>query len=238
MFMKKKGFYLTVVLLLCMFVSPLMTNAATGIVFGSTDTNFTSTTLNSDETASSGSISIENNGSNSSFYLGVKAVDALPIGTQFTAQMKMGNSSFTFTSCARMSNSGWSVSCSQSETDPTIINVTATSTAAMTVGQKVAIARVNLDGSGATTSTEPCTITLSTVDTPVTPSNPTCQIDGDTYYCANGQVCTEEEYNAQCTTTPENPQTGSFLPYAVIVSGIAVAVGLYMFTKKNKIYHI
>ena len=206
--MKKKGFYLTVVLLLCMFVSPLMTNAATGIVFCFSYTNFTSTTLNSDETASSGSISIENNGSNSSFYLGVKAVDALPIGTQFTAQMKMGNSSFTFTSCARMSNSGWSVSCSQSETDPTIINVTATSTAAMTVGQKVAIARVNLDGSGATTSTEPCTITLSTVDTPVTPSNPTCQIDGDTYYCANGQVCTEEEYNAQCTTTPENPQTG------------------------------
>ena len=55
MFMKKKGFYLTVVLLLCMFVSPLMTNAATGIVFGSTDTNFSSTTLNADETGSGAS---------------------------------------------------------------------------------------------------------------------------------------------------------------------------------------
>ena len=46
-----------------------------------------------------------------------------------------------------------------------------------------------------------------------------------------------EEYEEICLN-PENPQTGSFLPYAVIIGGIVVAIGLYMFTKKNKIYHI
>lgn len=235
--MKKKGFCLFVLCVFCVFASPIMTNAATGILFGSTDTIYTSTTLNTAETASSGTISIVNNGANSAFYLGVKAVDTLPIGTSFTATMKLANSDFVFKSCVKVgSNSGWTVTCSVSDTDPTVINITATSTGELTAGNKVITTKVSLDGSGSTNSTDPCLITLS-MGTSTIVDTPKCEIKDDTYYCANGVECTEEEYTSQCTTT-ENPQTGSFLPYVVIIGGMILAGGLYMFTKRSKIYHI
>ena len=60
----------------------------------------------------------------------------------------------------------------------------------------------------------------------------------DTYYDANGNEVSEEAYNQSCTTA-ENPQTGSFLPYTLIIVGIALAGGLYYITKKNnKMYQV
>ena len=228
--MKKKGFMLSVFFILCACLLTVNVNAASGIIFGSTDKNFTSTTLSSDETASTGSISIENKGANSTLVIGIKATSAISIGTKLTAEIKMGNSSFDFKSC-----SGWDVSCKESTTDSDVIIMSLESTAQMTAGQKVAISTVTLDGTNAT-STDPCTITIATGTTPVV-ENPKCQVKGEKYYCANGTECTETEYKSQCETT-ENPQTGSFLPYAVIAGGLVLAIGLYVSTKKNKIYHI
>ncbi len=68
--------------------------------------------------------------------------------------------------------------------------------------------------------------------------NPKCKVEDGKYYCENGEECTKEEYDEKCTTPTENPQTGSFVPYAVIIAGVAVAGGLYFLTKKNKIYHM
>ena len=86
-------------------------------------------------------------------------------------------------------------------------------------------------------STETCQINLDIPQNPSNPENPTCEEVDGRYYDDNGVEVTKEEYEEICLN-PENPQTGSFLPYAVIIGGIVVAVGLYMFTKKNKIYHI
>ncbi len=50
------------------------------------------------------------------------------------------------------------------------------------------------------------------------------------YYGKDGSVVTEEVYNSECV---KNPQTGGFLPYAVIISGIVLAVGVFTITRKN-----
>lgn len=64
----------------------------------------------------------------------------------------------------------------------------------------------------------------------------TCKIVNGTYYGKNGNVVTEEVYNAECVT---NPQTGNFVPYALIAAGIALAIGVFTISRKNtKLYKI
>lgn len=240
--MKKRSLVLSIMLLAVVgFVSPLKTKAETlGLIFGSTDMNFTSTMLNADETAVTGSITVENKGENSKAYIGIKAIADIPARTSFVATMNLTESNWKFTKanpCQSITGSGWSVTCKK--VSDTSVELTVTATTAMAASAKKIISEVTLDGS-AGVSTEGCRITLSTggVTPPTpTPENPKCKIEGGKHYCANGEECTEEEYNKICTTT-ENPQTGSFIPYAVIVGGLVVAAGLYMVTKKNKIYHM
>ncbi len=231
--MKKRGIVLSILFAICAVVLPMRANAA-GLIFASTDENFTSTMLNADETAVTGTIVVENQGANSKVYIGVKATSDIPARTSFTATINLSESNWKFgrSICTNVPGSGWSVRCEKvSDTQATI---TATSTVAMTASTpKKIISQVNLDGSEGT-STQGCRITLGTG---TAPESPKCKIDGDKYYCANGEECTKDEYNKICVTS-ENPQTGSFIPYAVIIGGIAVAIGLYMITKKNKIYHI
>lgn len=65
---------------------------------------------------------------------------------------------------------------------------------------------------------------------------PKCKVENGTYYGSDGSVVTKETYDAQCT---ENKKTGSFMPYAVIASGIALAVIVYTVSRKNnKLYKI
>ena len=48
-----------------------------------------------------------------------------------------------------------------------------------------------------------------------------------------------EQTKTVTPSTPENPKTGSALPYAVIVAGIAIAGAVYYVTRKNnKLYNI
>ena len=221
--MKKKGFILSVFFAFCAFALTLNVSAISGSIFGATDATLNTTTENGK------TISITNKGANSEVYIGVNATTAIPNGTTLVATVKMGNSSYSYTKCSK-AGSSWKIDCTKGANDTVIM--TLKSIVDIPAGDRSSAGKVILDGS--TASTDPCTISIAMND--VTES-PKCQIKDDKYYCANGTECTENEYKSQCETT-ENPQTGSFLPYAVIAGGLVVAIGLYMMTKKNKIYHI
>ena len=221
--MKKKGFILSVFFAFCAFALTLNVSAISGSIFGATDATLNTTTENGK------TISITNKGANSEVYIGVNATTAIPNGTTLVATVKMGNSSYSYTKCGKVGSS-WNINCTKGANDTVIM--TLKSIVDIPAGDRSSAGKVILDGS--TASTDPCTISIAMND--VTES-PKCQIKDDKYYCANGTECTENEYKSQCETT-ENPQTGSFLPYAVIAGGLVVAIGLYMMTKKNKIYHI
>ena len=63
-----------------------------------------------------------------------------------------------------------------------------------------------------------------------------CKVVDGTYYGKDGSVVTADVYNAQCVT---NPQTGNFVPYVVIIAGIALAVGVFTISRRNtKLYKI
>lgn len=63
-----------------------------------------------------------------------------------------------------------------------------------------------------------------------------CKVVNGKYYGKNGTEVTKEVYEAECMN---NPQTGSFVPYVVIIAGIALAVGVFTISRKNtKLYKI
>ncbi len=239
--MKKKSFYLSVLLVLCVLVSPLRANAASGQIFGASSEGYANNAFNESYTTLNGnSVAITNNGANTIIYLGLKVTDGTV--NNYNATLTLSNSSFTYSRNRTRIASGWTGTINDNGDGTISINLTNSTGVTAADGDangNILVATIGVDATGAT-STDTCTIGLSTASTPTTPenpSNPTCTIDGDTYYCADGTVCTEEEYTAQCEN-PENPQTGSFLPYAVIIGGIGLAAVLYLVTKKNKIYHV
>lgn len=66
--------------------------------------------------------------------------------------------------------------------------------------------------------------------------NHVCKIVDGKYYGKNGTEVTAEVYNAECIN---NPQTGNFVPYIVIIAGIALAIGVFTISRKNtKLYKI
>ena len=128
---------------------------------------------------------------------------------------------------------GWSGTITKSETGNGI-DIKLTNSTGLT-SRKV-IVSINLTVSDNADSTDTCMVTLSSVDTPT--STPKCQVVNGVYYDANGNEVSEEAYNEVCATS-ENPQTGSFLPYTLIIAGLALAGWLYYVTKKNnKIYQV
>ena len=236
--MKKKSFYLSVLLVLCVLVSPLRANAASGVIFGASSEGYANGTFNEKYTTlNSKGVRIKNNGENTVIHLGLKVTDGTV--NNYNATLTLSNSSFTYSKKRTIIASGWTGTINDNGDGTISINLTNSTgvTASSDANVNVLVATIGVDVNGASTTDE-CEISLSTASTPEEPEeNPTCTIDGDTYYCADGTVCTEEEYTAQCEN-PENPQTGSFLPYAVIIGGIGLAAVLYLVTKKNKIYHV
>lgn len=224
--MKKRNLVLSVLLSLCVLVCPMVTNAASGSIFGSADEAMTETTLNGN------TVSIKNQGDNTKIYLGVSVTSGTV--TEYNATLKLENSNFTYKSFGRVS--GWSGTVKVDEDDPTLIHVSFRNQTGVGVGQHL-VATINLTVASTVPTTEQCRIVLTPANSTPEPETPKCKQEGDKYYCANGEECTKQEYDSICTTT-ENPQTGSFLPYAVIVGGLLVAGGLFLVTKKNKIYHI
>lgn len=68
-------------------------------------------------------------------------------------------------------------------------------------------------------------------------ATPICKVENGNYYGKDGNVVTKEQFEIDCPT--ENPKTGNFLPYAVVIIGIALAGGVYSVTrKKSKIYNV
>ena len=229
--MKKKNLVLSLIMLLCVAFYPSVANAASGAVFGSSVT-ITDGMDTSNTTLDGNTVRIENNGANTRVYLGVQVTSGTV--NEYNVTLKLGNSNFKFSRGSR--SSGWAGTITQDSSDPTIVHVNLTNESGVTTGlHQVATITLSVDSS--VESTETCSISITQEGTPTNPENPTCEIVDGKYYDDNGVEVTKEEYEEICLN-PENPQTGSFLPYAVIIGGIVVAVGLYMFTKKNKIYHI
>lgn len=236
--MKKKSFVLSILLVFCILLSPLHASAASGQIFGASSDGYLESTKTFDEsktTLNGNTVAIKNNGANTIIYLGLKVTE----GTvkNYNATLTLSNSSFKFNKWSKAQ--GWTGSVNDNG-DGTISidlkNSTGVTASSGDAKGNILVATITLDATSAT-STDTCTIGLKTAPTPEEPANPTCTIDGNTYYCADGTVCTEEEYIAQCEN-PENPQTGSFLPYVVIIGGIGLAAVLYLVSKKNKIYHV
>ena len=225
--MKKRNLVLCILLTVCMLVVPSFANAATVTIFGASDAGMSNTTLNGN------TVEITNEGANTKIYLGVGTDGTEPV-KEYKATLKLKNSNYSFRSALRQNN--WVGNVYADETDPTIIYIDLKNNTGVT-GEKNLVATINLTVANNTPSDEKCTIELSQGAPVTTPTNPKCAISGNKYYCANGEECTKAEYEAACTPQ-DNPQTGSFLPYAIIIGGITVAAGLYMVTKKNKIYHM
>lgn len=63
-----------------------------------------------------------------------------------------------------------------------------------------------------------------------------CKVVNGKYYGKNGNEVTADVYNTECVS---NPQTGNFVPYVLIIAGIALAVGVFTISRKNtKLYKL
>ena len=235
--MRKKGLLFSILLLVAIVFGQVRVNAAVvGGLYGATATTGGSTTLvESDDPTKmfGGSITISNANADTKFYIGVKAIEELAEGKVISATMNFTNSDFVFKKCSSQSSSRYGVNCTK--VDSTHVKIEVTLKRAITKGSNAIVAEISLDGTGASESTKDCVITLSNVgsETPVTPK---CKVVDGKYYNDKGVEVTKEEYDKACTST--NPETGAFLPIAVIGLGVAVVVGLFFATKNNKMYQV
>ena len=238
--MKKRNFVWFVLMLVSVLGFPMSTYAAgSGQIFGANSDGYVSSTKTFDEsktTLNGTSITVKNNGDNTVIYLGVKVTEGTV--NNFNATLTLSKSSFKLsTSKSPRRASGWSGSIKDNGDGTISVNLTNATGVTKSTGDANGnnlVATITLDASGAT-STDTCEIGLK--QETATTETPKCKIENGKYYDNSGKEVTEAEYKAACETT-ENPQTGSFLPYAVIVGGVLVAGALYFMTKKNKIYHI
>ena len=222
----KKILGLSVIALLISIFLPLNVNATE--IFASSKMSMVETTEGGK------TFSISNGNGNTMLYLGVNVTE----GTfkNYTAHIELENSNFTFSGLSSdyKPTTGWTGTVTKSATGNGI-DVDLTNSTGYPAGTRKIVASITLTVADSTPSTDTCKITLGKTEEP---ENPKCQIVDDTYYDANGNEVSEEAYNAACTTA-ENPQTGSFLPYTLIIVGIALAGGLYYITKKNnKMYQV
>ena len=234
----KKIFGISVIaLFISLLFVPLNVNAEDALaeIFGS---NVSMTKTTEDENT----FSIEQPKSgDTKLYIGVNVKSGT--FTELKAHVELKNSSFTFNGGATdfTPSSGWKGTATKSA-DGNGIDIDITNETGLPAGTRKIVATIVLDVDEGVPSDETCMITISKIDspepTPTTPENPKCQIVDDIYYDANGNEVSKEAYEKACVTS-ENPQTGSFLPYTLIIAGLALAGWLYYVTKKNnKMYQV
>ena len=212
----RKILRLCVLVVLAYAIIPFNANAASYTIFASKNTNMDETTLD-------GTFKLEyKQGSPTQFYIGMEVTQ----GTQGTydATVELKNSNFKFKSSSILDTS-WKGAITASE-DKSTIEIHLTNATGFT-GKKV-IAAITLD----VTSDEPsdtCEVVMQRIqekEPEPTPTNPKCKETTENgvkvYYDANGNKVTEEAYKKSCEVE-ESPQTGSFLPYTLIIAGIAGA---------------
>ncbi|MBR1679626.1 MAG: hypothetical protein IJ704_03185 [Bacilli bacterium] len=220
--MRKKGLLLGVLFILTLVFSPLKTNAASYEIFGAKEETMVNTSEGGKEFA------IENAQANTKLYLGVNVTE----GTlkEFTATLKLINSNFTFRDIT--TESGWTQVTTKN--DDGTVTFKFTNSTGVAAGKHL-VGTVRLRVNSAASSTDTCTITLT--GTPNTPSTtPKCKVVDGKYYNNNGVEVTKAEYDKACTTS--NPETGAFLPVAVIGVGVLLVIGLFFATKNNKMYQV
>ena len=223
---------LNVIIIITLFISaiyPLNAKALQAEIFAS-NVSMTETTENGQ------TFSLKNGNDNTILYIGANVTEGSL--TELNAHVELENSSFTFSGerSDYKLQQGWSGTVTKSETGNGIdINLT-NSTG---IDSRKLILSITLDVKEGTPQTDTCLITLGKTEAPATPETPKCKVVDNTYYDANGNAVSKEAYDKSCSTPAENPQTGSFLPYTIIIALIVLAGWLYYVTKKNnKIYDI
>ncbi len=223
--MKKKVF--GIILAVLVFL-PVMVYADdySGTVFGSADANMNSTTLNGSSIVCPKS----EDRKTATCYIGIRVTS----GTVNTFTVTATLTNMEYDSIEEMNN--WSFTSPVENANK--ITFTFNNRTGVSATNSVLVAKVTYT---VTNAAEECRIQLSASNTPTTPTapteNPVCKVDKGAYYCKDGKECSKAQYDSECV--PENPTTGSFIPYVVVLGGIAVASGLYFATrKKAKMYHV
>lgn len=220
--MKKR--FISLVLLLMLVCVPFTVHAAdfSGTVFGSEDESMSKTTLNN------GSIVCPktDDGKYATCYIGIRVNS----GTAKSFNVDATLTNMTYDSYNELN--GWSMkSPTQSGNN---ISFQFTHRTGVTAGNTALVVGITYK---VTDPTKECGIRISAPSSQEPEPNPTCGVNNGKYYCKDALECTKEEYDSECT--PENPQTGSFVPYVVVLAGLGVAGAFYFVTrKKSKIYHV
>jgi len=226
--MKKKVFSLVFAMVLVML--PLTVNAAdfTGTIFGSEDEAMTKTTLNNATITCPKSA----DGKTATCYIGIRVTS----GTAKNVTIEGTLTNMTYDDIEMMGNWDYDKTPQQSGNNITFSFSNKTGT---TAGNQVLMAKVTYTVNN---TAQNCGIKFNNVssETPTPtpePEKKPCRTEDGKYYCKDANECTKAEYETQCI--PENPQTGSVIPYVVVLGGLGVAGALYFVTrKKAKIYHV
>ncbi|MCI8394588.1 MAG: LPXTG cell wall anchor domain-containing protein [Bacilli bacterium] len=221
--MKKKIFGFVLALVFVML--PTIVRAADfgGSIFLSQDANMTVTTLNPGVTVTCPK---DASGDNATCYIGLRVTS----GTAKNLSVKATLTNLKYDSIEEMN--GWTYTSS-----PTISGNTVTFNLAnrtgTTAGNTILVAKVSFKVNN---KAQNCNLTLTPLDNPTTTPE-SCRVEGGKYYCENGVECSKEDYEKKCI--PENPTTGSAVPYLVVLGGLGIAGVFYFVTrKKAKIYHV
>ncbi len=230
----KKGIVLCIMAVVASVLMPINAKALKATVYAAKDTALTQTTL------AGNSFELENSGDNTTFYLGVDVTEGTL--TEYNVHIKLENSNFRFKSGQQLKQWKGGSGAFTANDDGTEIDVRLTNAGIKATSTKELVARINLEVSDSILSTETCKITITAIEDEEkpepTPTTPKCTVSNNKYYDANGNEVSKEQYEKSCNVK-ENPQTGSFLPFTIVIAGIAVAGGLYFVAKKNnKIYHV
>jgi len=236
-----KKIYGIIILAISLFL-PVVVNAASGENFIASDYEMTTTSLG----GATQTLNKDTNG-NAIAYLGV----SVNSGTVYEFNVTLYLNNLTYLNV--IEESGW-VGTIVNNGDGTL-TARYTNATGVTAG-KHRIAALTLK---AVNTAEVCSMNLQNLT-----SAPKCEIVNNVYYNKSGAVVTETEYYKDChpceivdgkyrgpngeELTKEqfevacpinNPQTGNFLPYFVIIAGIALAAGVYTITRRNsKIYNV
>lgn len=220
--MKKKMLSLVVAIMLIMI--PMSVRAAdfAGTVFGSEDESMSKTTLN----GASITCPKTSDGKYATCYIGIRVTSGTAKSFKVDATLK----NMTYDSYEELN--GWSMkSPSQSGNDITFEFSTRNG---VNAGNTVLVAGITYKVNDVA---QECSIQFTNTSSTEEPKSPICTVNNGKYYCKNAEECSKEQYDKECT--PENPQTGSFVPYVVVIGGIGVAGAFYLITrKKSKIYNV
>lgn len=222
MLMKKKMLGFVVAMLLVMIPMGVRAADFSGSVFGAEDEAMNKTTLNSSTITCPKSTS----GDTATCYIGIRVTSGTAKSFSVTATL----TNMTYDSIDAMN--GWTYTTPVTSGNTITFNFNHRT--GLTATNQVLVAKVTYKVNN---RAQECGIRITSTNA-TTPEEPKgCRVENNKYYCQNGEECSKAEYDEKCV--PSNPQTGSFVPYVVVLSGLGVAGALYFVTrKKAKIYHV